>query len=270
MIIRNMANNKIALFFDIDGTLFDGNTRTIMPSTIKLLELLSKNDRYDLYLSTGRSYETLGTIKKYLHYFKGLNLSNGQEIYLNGELIKESFIEKDYIKDILEKSVIRNTPIGLITKDEIEINFITDEGSQYFSTFIKLDVKNLNYGEFDLNKGVYQLWLFANNEMIEKYQKEFQNLEIIKWGSYGADVIPLNASKAKGIKYIQDLMKYELNNMYAFGDGDNDAKMFKAVGTSVAMGNASDLAKKNSTFITDNIEQDGLYNACLKLKLIEE
>lgn len=264
-----MTKNK-ALFFDIDGTLFDGKSKSVLPSTIKLLNILSKKEGYDLYLSTGRSFETLGTIKNYLNYFKGLNLSNGQEIYINQNLVYEGYIKKEEVKELLKKSVERNTPLGLITKDEIEINFITDEGSKYFSTFIKPDVKILNYEQFDLNKGVYQIWLFASNDIIKIYKKEFPNLDIIKWGNYGADIIPANASKAEGIKYIQNLMGYSTENMYAFGDGDNDVKMFKVVGTSVCMGNGSSLAKESSTFITDNIENDGLYNACLKLKLIEE
>ena len=83
-----MNNNK-ALFFDIDGTLFDGQSKSVLPSTIKLLELLSQNKEYDLYLSTGRSLETLGSMKNYLHYFDGLNLSNGQEIIIDNEYVYE-------------------------------------------------------------------------------------------------------------------------------------------------------------------------------------
>jgi hydroxymethylpyrimidine pyrophosphatase-like HAD family hydrolase len=56
--------------------------------------------------------------------------------------------------------------------------------------------------------------------------------------------------------------------MYAFGDGDNDVMMFKCVGTSVAMGNGSIKAKENASFITDDISDDGLYNALKKLNLI--
>lgn len=264
-----MNNNK-ALFFDIDGTLFDGKTRSVLPSTIKLLEMLSQNEKYDLYLSTGRSYETLGSIKNYLHYFNGLNLSNGQEIIIDNEYVFEGCIDKEEIKKLLKKSVERNTPLGLITREEIVINFTTEEGTKYFTTYIKPDVKILNDEPFNLERSVYQIWLFANNELIELYQKEFPKLDIIKWGTYGADVIPSNASKANGIKIIQKLRGYELENMYAFGDGDNDVKMFKAVGTSVAMGQGSDKAKAAATFVTDNIDEDGLFNACIKLGLIEE
>lgn len=264
-----MNNNK-ALFFDIDGTLFDGQSKSVLPSTIKLLELLSQNKEYDLYLSTGRSLETLGSMKNYLHYFDGLNLSNGQEIIIGNEYVYEGYIDKEEIKRLLVKSVEKNTPLGLITKEEIVINFTTDEGTKYFTTYIKPDVKILNDEPFDLERRVYQVWLFANNELVEEYQKEFPNLDIIKWGSYGADVIPINASKANGIKIIQKLKDYPKENMYAFGDGDNDVKMFKVVGTSVAMGQGSEKAKAAASFITDKIDEDGLYKAIIKLGLIKE
>lgn len=51
-------------------------------------------------------------------------------------------------------------------------------------------------------------------------------------------------------------------------NGDNDAFMFKEVGTSVAMGNGSMLAKKSATMITDDISNDGLYKAIKKLNLL--
>ena len=70
------------------------------------------------------------------------------------------------------------------------------------------------------------------------------------------------------INKIVEKMGYKKENMYAFGDGDNDAEMFKVVGTSVAMGNASKIAKDNATFVTDTIDNDGLYRAVKKIGLI--
>ena len=54
----------------------------------------------------------------------------------------------------------------------------------------------------------------------------------------------------------------------AFGDGENDLSMFEMVGTSVAMGNASDMVKAHATLVTDDVDSDGLYNACQRLGLL--
>ena len=39
-------NQQIALFFDIDGTLFDSKTKSILPSTKYMLEELRKRQNY--------------------------------------------------------------------------------------------------------------------------------------------------------------------------------------------------------------------------------
>ena len=47
----------------------------------------------------------------------------------------------------------------------------------------------------------------------------------------------------------------------AFGDGENDVDMFSAVGTAIAMGNASRSAKEAAHYITDKVDEDGIWNA---------
>lgn len=261
-------NDRIAIFFDIDGTLFDGKTKSILPSTLKALDILKDKENTDIYISTGRSYETLGMLKNYKQYFRGMNLSNGQEIMIDGKFNYGNIFDKEVLKKLLDISVKMNTPMGLILKNEIVMNFITEASTYCFTTYIKNDVKNLNFEPFDLEQDVIQIWLFATNDEINEIEKSFPELSFLKWGNYGADVIPVGSSKARGIKHIQELMDYKKENMYAFGDGDNDVMMFGCVGTSVAMGNASIKAKENATFITDDISDDGLYKALKKLNLI--
>ena len=44
--------------------------------------------------------------------------------------------------------------------------------------------------------------------------------------------------------------------------------MFEAVGTSVAMGNAWDSVKERATFVTNDVDDDGIYHACRRLGLL--
>lgn len=46
--------------------------------------------------------------------------------------------------------------------------------------------------------------------------------------------------------------------------------MFKACGFSVAMGNENDEVKQAASYVTDDGDQDGLYNAFKYLKLIKK
>lgn len=260
---------RIALFFDIDGTLFDSTTKSVLPSTIRMLEELAKKDNCDCYLSTGRSHQTLGTMNDYLHFFKGLNLSNGQEIYLDQKLLYEGGICPESVKRLLDIADKYHYSMGMITNQEVEMNFFTETSYHNFTNYVKANVIDLKGEPFDVSKKVYQIWLFASNDEIDALMPLFPELSIVKWGSYGADIIPKGVSKAKGILEIQQRLGYKKENMYAFGDGDNDAEMFGVVGTSVAMKNASPLAKSKATFITEEASKDGLYLAVKRIGLIE-
>ena len=50
-----------------------------------------------------------------------------------------------------------------------------------------------------------------------------------------------------------------------FGDAHNDITMMQFAGTGVAMGNANDLVKAASDFVTDTINDDGIFKALKNL-----
>ena len=47
----------------------------------------------------------------------------------------------------------------------------------------------------------------------------------------------------------------------ACGDGGNDIPMLKAAGIGVAMGNASEKVQSVADFVTDMVDNNGLYKA---------
>lgn len=54
----------------------------------------------------------------------------------------------------------------------------------------------------------------------------------------------------------------------AFGDGNNDIEMLKAVGNGIAMANASDDLKAVADEICGDVSEDGIYHYCLEKRLI--
>ena len=54
----------------------------------------------------------------------------------------------------------------------------------------------------------------------------------------------------------------------AFGDGNNDIEMLEAVGTGVAMGNASAQLQSIADALCGPVAQDGIYAFCLERGLI--
>lgn len=66
------------------------------------------------------------------------------------------------------------------------------------------------------------------------------------------------AVKSFGIEYIRQRDNLKKEELLAFGDGENDIKMFETVGTSVAMENANDKVKSIATYTTLSNEEDGI------------
>lgn len=104
-------------------------------------------------------------------------------------------------------------------------------------------------------------------------KEEFSDMALDTWGGKG-ELALYGATRAKGFdkeNSIHLLLKYlnvDPKDAIAFGDGVVDIPMFKACGFSVAMGNGNDEVKQIASYVTDDVDQDGLYNAFKYLKLI--
>jgi hydroxymethylpyrimidine pyrophosphatase-like HAD family hydrolase len=56
--------------------------------------------------------------------------------------------------------------------------------------------------------------------------------------------------------------------MIAFGDGENDMEMLQFAGIGIAMGNAEKEVKAVADYVTDDIDDDGIWKACRHFGLI--
>ena len=85
----------------------------------------------------------------------------------------------------------------------------------------------------------------------------------------GADIIEKNQSKANGLLALCKYYNIDIKDVISFGDSMNDYEILKTAGIGVAMGNSIDKLKEIADYITDDIDKDGIYNACIHLGLLE-
>lgn len=256
-----MTNNKIALFFDIDGTLYDNSILGIRPKTIELLDELSQDDRYDLYIASGRSMNTIHSIKDYFNKFKGFVLTNGQVVIIDNEYIYNDSIDYQAVNSFIDYCDQHNHSVVLVTNELLYYNYFTDEMYKNFTKYIQTPVYPLNGRRIKEDEIVNEMWIFLPNDELEKLRPLFPHLNIINWGKAGADIIPQGGSKGNGVLKVIEHMNYDINNTYCFGDSDNDTVMFDVVGTAICMGNGTDVAKEHADIICEPIDQDGLVKA---------
>ena len=98
--------------------------------------------------------------------------------------------------------------------------------------------------------------------MTAKIEKEFPDLKFTRSSPFAADVLNPGISKLEGIRIVGQEFGFDIDEVMAFGDSDNDLEMLSGVGLSIAMGNACDALKEKADYVTDKNVDDGIWNAC--------
>lgn len=73
-----------------------------------------------------------------------------------------------------------------------------------------------------------------------------------------ADVTVIGCDKGDAVRGVAQALGVAIEDTYAFGDGINDLSMIVAAGHGVAMGNAVDELKAAASYVTADIDKDGV------------
>ena len=108
--------------------------------------------------------------------------------------------------------------------------------------------------------------------LYEKQEKELKKLLkdclITRWNPYAVDIVSKDGGKGKAIKQFLHLYNLSKDESMAFGDGFNDQDMLKEVNIGVAMGNSVDELKEMASYVTNDIDYDGIYNALIHFNIL--
>ena len=75
------------------------------------------------------------------------------------------------------------------------------------------------------------------------------------------EILPLGASKGKGLRQMADHMGISTKRVLAIGDGENDIELFGEAGISCVMSNASDHVKSFAHHVVASNDEDGVVEA---------
>lgn len=253
-----------AVFIDFDGTLFSHKSNGIPESTLEAVRLLREKG-IKVYLCTGRAPLELSWFD-----LKGLKLdgfvyNNGQLVIdENNEIIFKQPLEgkiKEILVKIFEEKLL---PIYFATLDDIYLNY--DDG-RVTECQKKVGSEVPHLGKYN-GETIYMCSAFVNSEdEINKYNiREYG--EVTYWQEGAVDICPKNVSKVTGMKAILEKENISFDEVMGFGDGHNDIEMLKECGVGVCMGNGKDDVKKISDYVTTDVDEDGIYNACKYYGLI--
>ena len=244
-----------AIFFDIDGTLVSFKTHEVPRSTIDALDILRKKG-IKVFIATGRHYSSinnLGDLK-----FDGYVTLNGGYCFAGEDKViyKHSIPDRDIDALIRYLETEESFPCAFVQEKEIFMNYKDETVEEIFNmlNFPEPPIRPLSEMK---GKTVYQLVSFFTAEQEKKIMSILSHCESTRWNPLFTDVVPAGSSKRIGIDKMLEYFKIPLKECMAFGDGGND----QHAGIGVAMGNADDDVKQYADYVTDSVDEDGIFKA---------
>ncbi len=260
-----------AVFFDIDGTLVDFETRTLSDSTKKALDALQANGIKRI-VCTGRPISHLSFLPDaFYHYpFDGYVTYSGQiccdekmKIFYKNTWRKESI--RRAVSWILEKDVLCS--VGLLDRtfdtkvNTYRISYLTEMNKLHLLP--KVEDPRLH-----MDEDIFQMSPYIPASQDQAFLDYVGHVKGARWGGRFMDVFPDTGGKANGMDQMLAYFGLSLEQTMAFGDGGNDIEMLEHAHIGIAMGNADPQVKSHADMVTDSIHEDGIYKALKHFEII--
>ena len=262
-----MSKQKRAIYFDIDGTLWD-RTNYIPESTKEAIRKLKENGHFVMICS--------GRCRGYIHNeellslgFDGIVSGCGTMIEYRGEVLRYFRVPKERALWTVETAKkYRMRPIL--------------EGREYLYLDLE-DFKDDAYGEKLMREngprlrfisGTWGEWEFSKLSVDMRdadvqgcFAELSEYYDFLVHSPRVAEIVPKGFDKAHGMRWLSEYLGVPIRDTVAFGDGMNDMGMIRAAGVGVAMGNGVEALKSAADLVAPAMADDGVYTACKTLGL---
>lgn len=255
---------KKVFFFDIDGTL--AVNHYIPENNIKALHQL-KESGYMTFICTGRA--PFYAKKMFGDLVSGYICCNGRYILFNDHKLHGEAFQPEKLKWYLQR--FKQLHLGaLLVSDDVSMSYdLTDDEI----VAMKKEYGSNHIAEYDEKLPVYTFDLFyrdihKRDEMIVAFQKELVIND--HHGCGHCDCSTNGYDKGNAIAFILQHFSIAPEYAYAFGDGYNDQAMFREVSHRIAMKNGVKELQDKATYITDEVDHDGIMKALIYFGIIDE
>jgi Cof subfamily protein (haloacid dehalogenase superfamily) len=248
------------IFFDIDGTIATEGEHIISQSTVNAIRK-AREKGHLAFINTGRTLVTI-TEKIRSIGFDGYVCGCGTNIHYNGkELLAKAIPHKNCV-EIANK--LREYKIEALFESRDDIFF--DHAKPATGVLAELKAK-FGADGFDVTKswdepGIvfdkFVVWINEDSDFKTFYSYITRKFDYIDRGNNFGEIVPKGYSKASGIQFLQEYFDIPLENCYALGDSPNDLSMLQYVPNSIAMGNSTPSLFELVSFVTKDIEDDGV------------
>ncbi len=259
---------KKAVFFDIDGTLWHSDN-VIPESTKKTIRELQERGHLT-FLCTGRTRGYVQNPELLNLGFDGIVSGCGTMIEYQNETVFCYEIEKEFLADTIQR--MRSYGFRPILEGKQYLYMDESEfGQDYYGKKLMAELgerlKSIEgeWGRWEVCKFSCATTNADREACFRELEPDFDfmihNEEVV-------EIVPKGFHKGTGIEKVCELLHLDIKNTYAFGDSANDLGMFESAGTSIAMGDGQEVAKKAADYVTTPLLENGIRNACRHFGLI--
>lgn len=254
--------------FDIDMTLLDHKDYRIPDSAMRAIELL--REQYYVVIATGRDMDAKFSLeyKGLIHADAMIHL-NGTKVTVGDTTIFEHCMDRTLVERLLRFAQGKPFAIGMtVGMEDYYVNpqVVTVQDMMRWQR----SDRNFRVPWKLLELPVRTMVYIGPESWAKVVEAEFPEVKLPMFaGRTGSDVVEKAVSKADGLRMLCRYFGISEKNTIAFGDSMNDLEIIQAAGTGVAMGNGVEELKKAADYVTSDIGEDGVWNACVRLGLIQ-
>ncbi len=273
------------VFLDVDGTLIDYEAKC--PDSAKRAVELARANGHKVYICTGCSKAEIA--QRDLPELDGMIGANGGYVEDAGEVVMHQSLTTDEVRHIVDWCNDRHLGFYLEANSGMYINewfveqapatmkrYALGKGADDAAaeaaadSFIGGMTRTDDLYRDDVNKVSFILSTYQDHL---DSKEEFPTLEANTWGGKGelalfGDLGPTGITKKHAIAVLLEHLGASQADTISFGDAKIDLSMFEMCAYNVAMGNGGPEIKAAADYITDDVNEDGLYNAFRHLGLI--
>lgn len=255
------------IFSDIDGTLLNSRHHVSERTKQKILELEKRGIPF--ILVSARSPKGVGLIQREIGnhspivcYSGGLILDEKGAPINSFPLPLEQAIR---LKQLLQK----NCPNVCCNAYGMEQWAVDDDQNPWVKREESITLEKALTGSlekiFGKDGSIHKFLLMGEPDDItlaeQVLKKQDANLSIVRSNANYLEVMEQSATKSAGIRILCRYYGLSPEQAIAFGDGENDIDMLRAVRVSFAMANAPEQVKRQARFTTKSNDEEGIWEA---------
>lgn len=276
------------IFLDVDGTLVDYHNR-IPQSAIEAIQQARQNGHL-VYVCTGRSRAEMQP-ELWDIGLDGMIGGNGSYVEHHEEVVMHQMISEEDSKAIVDWLQGRGLEFYLESNNGL---FASENFRERARETLKIysmskgktaeevahqEVEDVMHGMV-FGRQLYRNDLNKVSFVLDSYQDHldskaaFPHLKANTWGGRGetalfGDLGVANIDKARAVEVLLEHLGASQADTIAFGDAKIDIPMLEYCAIGVSMGNGGPEILAMADMVTDDVEEDGLYNAFEKLGLLD-